>query len=275
MDTALWVAYHRGLESTRQNPLYHDPLALKLAGDQGQRIAARMSSESFMSWMMALRTRAIDDLIFGAVADGVRTIVNLGAGLDTRPYRMKLPNEVQWIEADFPDMIHYKESILSTERPLVSLRRASLDLSDRAQAKDFYQRLAQENGPILVITEGLIPYLDNQAVEQLAMDLAAVDKIKFWIQDFRHGGYAQGIPKLWFMLKMRRAPMKFKVGHWFDFFLRFGWRMRRQMLLSDLAETYGRQMPAPKGAGLLMALWPKKSFANYGRSTGFALFERC
>ena len=218
MDTALWVAYHRGQESLQNNPLYQDPLALKLAGDLGQRISRRMSSLSFMSWMMALRTRAIDDLIIGAVQDGVRTVVNLGAGLDTRPYRLNLPSDLMWIEADFPEMIQYKESMLGREVPHMRLRRESLDLSDRAKARAFYDNLAGEEGPILVITEGVIPYLDNESVEQLARDLLSIANIKFWIQDFRHGGYVQGFPKLWLMLKMRRAPMRFKVGNWFEFF---------------------------------------------------------
>ncbi len=126
----------------------------------------------------------------------------------------------------------------------------------------------------MVITEGVIPYLDNESVEQLARDLLSIANIKFWIQDFRHGGYVQDVPKLWLMLKMRRAPMRFKVGNWFDFFKILGWRMRRQLLLSDLASTYGRKMPSREGMGLVMALWPQKSFETYTRSTGFALFER-
>jgi methyltransferase (TIGR00027 family) len=274
MDTALWVAFHRGQESLHAKPLYRDPLALKLAGELGERISARMSSATFMSWMMALRTKAIDGLIEDAVKEGVRLIVNLGAGLDTRPYRLALPEGVRWIEVDFPQMISYKEKLLQAETPTVSLTRVSLDLGDRGKAREFYQSLSREKGPILVITEGVIPYLDRVAVEALAQDLFAIPNIKYWIQDFRHGGYAQGFAKLWLKYKLRRAPMKFKVGHWFDFFARFGWRMRKQRLMSDLSAEFGRSMPTGGSIGLLMAIFPKKKLEAYNRSSGFVMFER-
>jgi O-methyltransferase involved in polyketide biosynthesis len=75
----------------RSNPLYCDPLALKVAGDRGNARA------SMSRWMMAIRTRVIDDLIREALADGVDLILNLGAGLDTRPYRMTLPSNLYWV----------------------------------------------------------------------------------------------------------------------------------------------------------------------------------
>ena len=46
-------------------------------------------------------------MVLSAIAQGVGTVLNLGAGLDTRPHRMALPQELLWIEADFPSMLEF------------------------------------------------------------------------------------------------------------------------------------------------------------------------
>ena len=78
------VAMWRAAENTQPNPLYRDPLALKLAGSRGREIIKDLPMAGISRWMMAIRTRVIDDLIREAVADGVDLVLNLGAGLDTR-----------------------------------------------------------------------------------------------------------------------------------------------------------------------------------------------
>src|ERR1700681_2169871 len=87
-DTALWVASLRGQEGTRADAVFHDPLATTLAGTRGRMIARSLPRGSLMAWAIAVRTSAIDRLITQALEMGVDTVLNLGAGLDTRPYRM-------------------------------------------------------------------------------------------------------------------------------------------------------------------------------------------
>lgn len=96
------VAIYRAIESERPDALFHDPLARKLAGEHGQEIVDDMSggfltgwSVSLRSrmvvWMVAIRTCIIDKFIQSTVSQGFDAVLNLGAGLDTRPYRMTLP----------------------------------------------------------------------------------------------------------------------------------------------------------------------------------------
>ena len=254
--------------------MYQDPLALRLAGQRGENIARKMASGSFMTWMMSLRTVAIDTLISDAVALGVTTVVNLGAGLDTRPYRLHLPLSLKWIEVDFPDMISYKNEQLANETPLMSLERVALDLSDRNAAQAFYKKLGESGEPTLVITEGVIPYLENEQVAHLADELHGIPNLRYWIQDFRHGGYRAGIPKIWLWLKLRFAPFKFSVPNWFDFCAAHGWRLKKQLLLAEMARDKGRPMPVLGGIGLLTLLMPKSKLEAYNRLTGFAMLER-
>src|SRR5690242_7607893 len=115
-DTAFAIAYYRALESERAEALFRDPLAVLLAGERGREIAAAMPLPSMTRQIVVIRTCVIDNLIRFAIGQGVDAILNLGAGLDTRPYRMNLPESLLWIEADYPHVIEVKEARLSAEK---------------------------------------------------------------------------------------------------------------------------------------------------------------
>src|SRR5258708_7211698 len=122
-DTARWVAHYRALESERPNGILRDPFARRLAGDRGRAIAEALPRLS-LEWMIPVRARVYDDLIVETVAGGnVNTVLNLAAGLDTRPYRLLLPADLRWIEADLPGVIATKTEALSNERPNCALER--------------------------------------------------------------------------------------------------------------------------------------------------------
>ncbi len=90
-DTARWVAYFRALESERPDALFQDRHARRLAGERGRAIAEGLAKGP-LSWSIAIRTKVFDELILEAVeVRGARTVVNLAAGLDARPYRLPLP----------------------------------------------------------------------------------------------------------------------------------------------------------------------------------------
>jgi methyltransferase (TIGR00027 family) len=130
-DTALCVAVYRAEESERPDALFRDPLARRLAGERGFRIARRMSREHYIRWALSVRTVVVDRMIAELLADGVDTIVNLGAGLDTRPYRLELPHSLKWFEIDFPHMIQYKNQQLADHKRRCQLTRIAADLTDR------------------------------------------------------------------------------------------------------------------------------------------------
>src|SRR5262245_602126 len=101
-DTARWVAVYRAWESTRRDALFHDRLADRLAGERGRAIARAAPRQARSSWPMITRTRLIDDCIAACLSAGCDRVLNLAAGLDTRPYRLDLPKDLDWIEADLP-----------------------------------------------------------------------------------------------------------------------------------------------------------------------------
>ena len=106
-DTAFWVAAYRARETARADALFRDPLARRLAGPRGAAIADGLAPDHRQEWAFTTRTVLFDTLIDAEVGRGVDIVVNLAAGLDTRPYRMDLPASLLWIEVDLPPLIAY------------------------------------------------------------------------------------------------------------------------------------------------------------------------
>jgi len=109
-SSAYWIAAARARESARPDRLFHDPYAAGLAGARG--VAIMQASERASGGenpYLPVRTRWFDDVIGAALAVGVDQVVMLGAGLDTRPYRMSVPASVTWYEVDNADVLSEKD----------------------------------------------------------------------------------------------------------------------------------------------------------------------
>src|SRR5258708_20101648 len=85
-DTARWVALYRAMESERRDPLFRDPYARRLAGEQGEAILRGMKQGRRWAWPMIVRTAVMDELILRAITrDGADTLLNLPPGLHPPP----------------------------------------------------------------------------------------------------------------------------------------------------------------------------------------------
>ena len=103
---------HRATESARPDALFRDPLAERLAGEHGRAIVARVPRTTRNGWWLVARTKIIDDAIAEAITDGCDRVLNLAAGLDTRPYRLDLPQDLTWVEADLPALLANQQKTL-------------------------------------------------------------------------------------------------------------------------------------------------------------------
>lgn len=243
-DTAFMVAGFRASETERADALFRDPLAAKLAGDHGCTILTALPRRYVGEWTVVIRTVIIDALLRQAIADGVDTILNLGAGLDTRPYRMALPATLRWVEVDFPHVIELKESCLAGEKPYCRLERTSLDLTDRDARRKFLAEMSARAKKMLVLTEGVTPYLAESDVAELADDLESSGKIRYWIVDYYSPEAIRYGEKLRARF-MRNAPFRFTPQDWFGFFASHGWRPCEVRYLVDEAKRLDRPMPLP------------------------------
>jgi methyltransferase (TIGR00027 family) len=223
-DTAAWVAMYRALESERRDAVFHDPYARRLAGERGERIMVTISAARKHAWSYTARTHLFDTLIAEEVRAGSDLVLNLAAGLDTRPYRMALPASLRWVEVDLPDLVAYKEEVLRGDRPVCRLERVRLDLSDVAARRALFAELGRSRR-VIVLSEGLLVYLSAEQVTELAEDLAGPPSFRRWAADLVSPALLKMLQKqIGTPLSQAGAPLKFAPAEGPAFFVRSGWR---------------------------------------------------
>ena len=224
-DTARWVAVYRARETQRTDAVFRDPFARQLAGERGEQIAASMSFLQKNSWPFVARTWLIDHVISSQVKLGTDMVVNLAAGLDARPYRMNLPGSLQWIEVDLSEILVYKEDVLRNEAPVCQVERVRLDLSDVHARRDLFSELGRRTNRALVVSEGLLVYLDDKEVTSLGQDLAVAGSFQHWVIDLASPALLKMLAKkMGAPLDQAGAPLKFAPREGPEFFARSGWK---------------------------------------------------
>lgn len=121
----------------------------------------------------ALRKRWIEERVRGALQEGMRTIVNLGAGMDTLLIRLaKRHQNLKFIEVDHPASQALKKSALQGEGlddnfSLLSVDFSKETLSERLPENPLYEPEVST----LVIVEGVLAYLSEEETVRLFRSL--------------------------------------------------------------------------------------------------------
>jgi methyltransferase (TIGR00027 family) len=185
-STALFVAAARALEAQKPDPAAVDPYAevfcRAVGGEWADLLDGGASDhplktefgEHFVNFQGA-RTRYFDTYFQAAAAAGVRQIVLLAAGLDSRGYRLTWPDGTVVYELDQPRVLEFKREVLAAhgDAPTAERREVAVDLRN-----DWPQAL-RDNGfdpskPSAFIAEGLLIYLPATAQHQL---FAGIDSL--------------------------------------------------------------------------------------------------
>jgi len=270
-DTALWVAIYRAMESERADALFHDPYARQLAGERGAAIVASTPGGKASSWPMVVRTAVMDEMVLRCVQQGATTVLNLAAGLDARPYRLPLPPTLRWLHVDLPDMVEYFRSRMGGETPRCALEFVAADLRDADARRELFAR-ASAHGPVLVITEGLLIYLESDQVAELARDLHEFARARWWISDLAS-------PLLLKFLARGRlpdlsaAPFRFAPAEGTVFFAPYGWREAQFRSSWDESLRLKRAMPGVWLWRQLFKLQSRKRQEAQRRMSGIILLE--
>lgn len=174
--TAKLTAAGRAVENRRADRLFEDPLAEALAGEDGFRLMEqwRLPGAPRENPTIGPRTRFYDDLVADAVANGLRQIVLIAAGMDTRAFRLALPPELIVFELDLPELLAQKQAILEQEHAEPRCRRVvvATDLANddwpQALTASGFDRAART----VFVVEGLSWYLTEEENGRLLDDLA-------------------------------------------------------------------------------------------------------
>lgn len=165
--TALLVAAIRARETRREDPLFVDPYADKLAGSPGREFleAALQTSGEQSTVQIVVRTRFWDEALVRTTR-AVRQVVVVAAGMDARAYRLDWPEDVTVYELDQPAVIEAKSRLLSGDTPCARRVAVGVDLAD-----DWPSALTSAgfdpDEPAVWLMEGLLQYLDEAAVRAL------------------------------------------------------------------------------------------------------------
>ena len=275
-DTARWVAVYRAMETERRDAIFRDPFAHRLAGDRGVQIVSEIKRGRQMAWAMIVRTAVFDEMILDRVRNhGVDTVINLAAGLDTRAWRLPLPPTLQWFDIDLPAMTEYKATAMRGETPRCRHETIAADLANPLERDDVLRRVAGVARTALVVTEGLLIYLNDEQVTSLARSLHAQPSIRWWITDLASSMLLQIMTRMWGRsVEKGRAPFRFAPADSAAFFAPLGWREVEFRSGMDEARRLDREMK-------LMWLWRLLSYLGrpsrrraMQRMSGYVLLER-
>lgn len=182
--TAEYMALFRAVESARPESqrLFDDPFAIGFL-DPSFRLLAQLASIRFVSNLVAwlidtkgvpgartvavARTRFIDELLVNALKDGVQQVVILGAGYDTRAYRISGIEQSRVFEVDHPTTSNAKQ--LHLKRQLGSLpphvRFLAVDLNEQSLVQAVGSTDFDATLKTFFIWEGVTNYLTTEAVD--------------------------------------------------------------------------------------------------------------
>jgi len=184
-STAVMVAAARARETESADPLIRDPYARALVAGAGagmwenfldDSVVERIKSadpeiaaifENMLGYQ-AVRTHFFDAFFAGAVAAGIRQVVILASGLDSRAYRLEWPAGTVVYEIDQPKVLDYKSAALADHgaEPTAVRREVPIDLRQdwpaALKAAGF-----DPTRPAAWLAEGLLMYLPADAQDRL------------------------------------------------------------------------------------------------------------
>ncbi|MBO9539085.1 class I SAM-dependent methyltransferase [bacterium] len=251
-DTARWAAWCRAVESERPDAHFNDHLAKRLAGDRGAAIEEAMSKgRGSTVASLVVRTVSFDKMILDRISEGgIDTVVNLAAGLDTRPHRLTLPRDLRWIEVDLPNLVSYKDACLANEPGACRIERVALDLSEAESRQKLLASIGEASNGVLVLTEGLLLYLDPAMVTELATDLAGVPGYQTWLMDLLHPAMLPFVVRSWNTQEAGSSNVpRFAPEGGAEFFQPYGWTLHHWVSALEEAERLNRPI-SPAGVTL-------------------------
>jgi methyltransferase (TIGR00027 family) len=278
--TALGVAASRAAETESDDPLIRDPFArvfLDAVGDgvwnwfsAPQLPAELLESEPALALQMramvgymASRTAFFDSFFLDATNAGIRQVVILAAGLDSRSWRLPWPDGTTVYELDQPRVLEFKSSTLAEHGAEPACNRIAVPVDLRHDWPAALQAAGFDPAaPSVWSAEGLMPYLPAAAQELLfervqvltalgsrvavealgpkfldpdarAKRRARMDRVRAFLAEKDPRREIPSTDELWYFEERE------DVGEWFG---RHGWDVTVTPSL-ELMAGYGRKVP--------------------------------
>lgn len=190
--TAVMVAAARAGETERDDALIRDPFAKILVAGAGTGVWETILDSDFNNRMadadpevaavlehmgnyQAVRTHFFDAYFADAAAAGIRQVVILASGLDSRAYRLDWPAGTTVFEIDQPKVLEYKDQTLRAHgaTPVAALHQLPIDLRND-WPKALREAGFDDSAPTAWLAEGLLMYLPADAQDRLFENITAL-----------------------------------------------------------------------------------------------------
>jgi len=247
--TAFYCCAIRADDAAAAGPVCGDTLAARFLDEQTRRELQPVLRLPAPAASNVARHRLIDDLLRRALLDDPRRrIIVLGAGFDTRPFRL---TGGRWYEIDDPPLLAFKEERLPAASAPNPLTRIPVDFET--------ERLAERLAPLagddaaVIVLEGVTMYLDDDRLAALAATLLDALPRATLICDLMSPTFARTFGR-GIRAELGRLGASFGTqrGHPREHFERAGYRVRERHSIALRAHQAGT-MPVP---GLLITLLP-------------------
>jgi methyltransferase (TIGR00027 family) len=191
-STAVMVAAARAVETGRPDALISDPYARLLVDGAGAGSWSSMLDDStaeklagidpdiagvftHMGNYQAVRTHFFDQFFAEASAAGIRQIVILASGLDSRAYRLQWPAGTRIFEIDQPKVLEYKAHKLAEHAVVPAAERFEVAVDLRFDWPAALKAAGFDPAqPTAWLAEGLLMYLPAEAQDRLFEDIGAL-----------------------------------------------------------------------------------------------------
>ena len=155
------------LDAAQDKPICGDDYAKLFMCAHGMAVFDRFKTLNLTNSSMIVRHRIMDDMLRQLLyANHDLNVVTIGAGFDSRPYRL---HGGKWFELDEPELIAYKDILLPSEHCDNPLHREPIDFAK----EDLIDKLLQlpHNGPVVFVLEGVVIYLSESDIQNLLGEL--------------------------------------------------------------------------------------------------------
>ena len=205
---------------------------------------------------IACRKRYIDDKLDEALGGGFGTVVNLGAGLDTRAYRLPKPSTVAFFEVDLPENIEYKRRVLERvyEKVPDHVTLVPIDFDHQDLEGVLTSHGYQTQQKSFFIWEAVTQYLTEEGIRKVLGFLAKASPgsrlvFTYIRKDFIDGVVGYGSEALYQAFRVKEQLWRFGIvpEEVKDFLGEYAWKELEQMGSQEFTAQYvqpsGRALP--------------------------------
>jgi methyltransferase (TIGR00027 family) len=221
------------------------------AGPEGFAMLAAREPDGRENAFLPVRTRFVDDVVIagceGAAAGVAAQVVLLGAGMDTRAFRLRLPTQTTVYELDHPEVLASKAAVLGAAVPVCRRRTVPADLRG-----DWAGRLLSAGfnpaSPTVWVAEGVLFYLAAREVHALLGAAATLSSAGAVFAADVFGTGLLRLPGMRAVVEHRTsigAPTPFCTDEPRDLLASTGWQPESVIDVGQAPANFGRLAPIP------------------------------